>query len=445
MMRPGYGLALKRRDLDRIESRAHWPADKFARFSLGLLQRAAGGPRLRTDTQRVAASKRLVEQLGEFETEVLVGTTAIDYAMKTAFLDHANRGRVAASLRTLGELLRGYTTAALDSEVRDVRDVARRLRREIAKERTRLNRQLMRSRQRGYVGQAVLQEQHASKLTELLKGVDEILTTPEALAVRRLRRSVTARRNPALARLLGQFSLLNPDPLEHLDLRFRLVPNSQTTFPLRHCSEMGVPDWRELNRMWGEGHSQEEILLEFSRREKISNLLRTASATHASLASAGFPDRTRAFREIEDALSRSDHLAALTLSITQAEGVIWDIAARLNRRQIRIYTRRVRNGRSVKCSFLWDPQTQRYRRDSSGRLGNRPVHSARQLILDTRLRSLLETECFSYLVDEFSSDRNRVAHGEPIGARNVEADAIAALVTLATCVAEAHRLSSPTA
>ena len=152
-------------------------------------------------------------------------------------------------------------------------------------------------------------------------------------------------------------------------------------------------------------------------------------------------DRSEPIQEIEKCYRQKCFLAVALVGITQAEGVIWDFASYLNGRNIRVFRRSGKDGR-IYHPYPWDRTLSRYRRlnhprwDSSVKLT-----SARAVLEQTRVGNIISPELYSYFVDEFYDDRNNLAHGR-IGARNIEADAIAAILAFHACLHEVARYLS---
>jgi hypothetical protein len=123
------------------------------------------------------------------------------------------------------------------------------------------------------------------------------------------------------------------------------------------------------------------------------------------------------------------------------EGILWDFAAYLNRRNICIY-KTVPGGKKPRhLPYPWDTKTKQYsqKRLATGRpdYDHNPKHklmSARHMLDKTRLGEYFHKELFDYLIGDFYDERNDLAHGLPCASRETAARAVLCLGAVLTTI-----------
>lgn len=205
------------------------------------------------------------------------------------------------------------------------------------------------------------------------------------------------------------------------------------TFPLRHLGWLSLPAFLKLQRQWQRNTSRDHILEQLAPEIDeafFDNLLQIYDKIKEFLP----VDRSSHLAELKRAWKADCMLGVALIGITQAEGLIWDFAARLRSKGFRIY--KTVTGRHYPYVWDFDSRTFKYRypsghaQDERARLGRKksqPLASARQLLEKTKLGSFMDEMVFSYLVDEFYDDRNRLAHGD-VAKRSLRADAVGAIL-----------------
>jgi|GEM_PF-3566317 len=259
---------------------------------------------------------------------------------------------------------------------------------------------------------------------------------PDLLARQKVSFAVLYRRKAALR-------FFYSSPHDYLGVETALEEKNPfgVSFPLRFMSRfIVVGEYLRLRRKWAGGSPRGEIFLDLVKGDPSegSGMQERLLELNRKILSHFHQDRSGPIQEIEKCYRQKCFLAVALVGITQAEGVIWDFASYLNGRNIRVFKRSGKDGRTYH-PYPWDRTLSRYRRsnhprwDSSGRLT-----SARAVLQQTRVGSIISPELYSYFVDEFYDDRNNLAHGR-IGARNIEADAIAAILAFYACLHEVAR------
>jgi hypothetical protein len=269
------------------------------------------------------------------------------------------------------------------------------------------------------------------QLVMLTKDVD-----PDRLAENKVSFAVFYRR-----RMFWRIFRSSPSDYVGIETLLDYKDPDAVSFPLRFMSQlMAAGDYLRLRRKWMTGTPKEEILLAVQDGDPSegTGLVDELLDLNQRILPYLRQDRSGAIQELEESYRRECFLAAALVGITQVEGIIWDFASYLNRRNIRVFRRAGLGGRALH-PYPWDRELCRYKRtlsphwDTSIRL-----RSARAVLEHTRVGGIIAPELFSYLVDEFYDDRNPLAHGRT-GARNFQTDAIAAVLAFYACMQELAR------
>jgi hypothetical protein len=208
------------------------------------------------------------------------------------------------------------------------------------------------------------------------------------------------------------------------------------TFPLRYLHQLEAAHYEHLRKEWIAGSSHDSIMLYLQYLVPILiHSSEIGDIADKARTLAGF-DVLVGISEIKTCWDSECYLAVTLVSLTQLEGLLWSFAEYLNRRNIRIFHRDKSNGLKYR-PYAWDKATKQYiDHTKTGRATfakKKEIHSARQLLLYTRLSDYINVDLWEYLVADLYSMRNLYAHGNLIG-RNQRADAVASFLALWTCM-----------
>jgi hypothetical protein len=216
------------------------------------------------------------------------------------------------------------------------------------------------------------------------------------------------------------------------------------SFPLRFMAQFMIAgEYLKLRKEWTHGSPREEVLLDLEDGDSSegSGMEDALLELNQKILLHLHVDRSIPIREIEVCYRQKCFLAAALVGITQAEGVIWDFASYLNGHNIRVFKRSGPAGR-ILHPYPWDRFQCRYKRSSYPRWDpSVRLISARNVLENTRVGSIISPELYSYFNDEFYDDRNTLTHGR-IYARNLKLDAIAAILAFYACLHEVDRYLS---
>jgi hypothetical protein len=220
--------------------------------------------------------------------------------------------------------------------------------------------------------------------------------------------------------------------------RIKQCDPDDITFPLRHLGWLSVRAFNRLRQEWANNISRDRILAQLAS-EIHGPVFDQLLQVYCSFKDVLPVDRSSFLEELARAWEAECMLGVALIGITQTEGLIWDFAAYLRSKRARIY--RVVYRRHYPYLWNFESGTFKHRRasghglDEWTRIGKsaRALTSARQLLERTKLGSIIDEAVFSYLVDEFYDDRNKLAHGDVAG-RNLQADAVGAILALRTCL-----------
>jgi hypothetical protein len=260
---------------------------------------------------------------------------------------------------------------------------------------------------------------------------------PSEVGMRRLVSRNAERLFPSFAFMAGL-----RDPITRCAQRLSGATPAQFEMPLRFLQHIGYPDWRRLVEHAADGASRDELLGVLEKLEDTANLPQELETLDAGLKKHGLPDRTAAIQELLASWASHLYLSCAMLAVTMAEGRLWDVAELLNRRRLRIFRSiRTAAGKTRYHAYAWDAAVQKHKRD--GRklsIEKKPLTSGRELILRTRLGSLLNAELRSFLTDEHADYRNPLLHGryEQPATRY---DAVLAMLCCCETLREAGRIA----
>jgi hypothetical protein len=226
--------------------------------------------------------------------------------------------------------------------------------------------------------------------------------------------------------------LMPPDPLQMARRQLAIREALDAAFPLRFLVGQPLDQWLDLHEAWREGASRSQLLAMVEATAPVETVIEDINRLSRSAASQGLADRSSELSELRTTWNSSAFLACTLVAVTQLEGVLWDVAHRMNARNWRIYHRyRGSDGRWHYKAYFWDFTRRRYKWKAPRVVerGTRDVTSVRQLLSQTRLGTLVPIELFSFLVDEYYDDRNAMAHGDT-ATKDYREDAYAALLCL---------------
>jgi len=274
-----------------------------------------------------------------------------------------------------------------------------------------------------------LYQENMQHLQKLEHEIDEAFKNPKDLVIQKLSYSVSYRRKKYLA-FLGFL------PDDYTSIEYRIVRQynpDDLTFPLRFLLQIPVRVYYQLRKEWHKGVSRDDLILMLEKIVRRTNFFAFLLGMNDKLKFV-IRDRTYSIEEMHTTLKKNCFLANTLLGVTQTEGILWDFARYLNRRNIRIFKTLGRHKQRYH-PYEWNYLKGRYRtyKPTMRPKYNKRIKltSVRQVLLNTRMGSIIPPELYSYLIDEFYDDRIKIAHGE-ITDRNFNADAIAAMLCFGT-------------
>lgn len=417
--------------------------DGSARYLItGLIQR-----RFDKSRQRFGTDKKLAEACVAFakSAEFEFSKNSVDRVAWESFVNIKNL-KPTARIEAFRLLWRGYSDSDIAIAAKGIKNDLENFKGLLAKTLSKNDSLKKRASKKGNTFRERAFKANHLKLKEIEKTINRAFQTdPMKIAWRKPYHKVSLRRkrNP--------WARLFPFPDDYLGVRAHLreYDPDLVTFPLRYMTHLPAESYNSLRTMWLEKVSREEIILalaeaevksDFSLHDELDNL-------NSILKSELRQDRANAFKELRFIYKHECYHATTLLAVTQTEGVLWDFASYLNRRNIRIFKQFGRN-RPKPYPYAWDLRKNLYKHVNS--TTGRPIceklyyddnkkgkqlGSARELLQRTRLGSIVSPDLYSYLVDEFYDERTPLAHGR-VTDRNFKVDAIAARYCLYTCMLE---------
>jgi len=214
-----------------------------------------------------------------------------------------------------------------------------------------------------------------------------------------IRRNSWMRREPFVTPLFH-------DRLKRFDPRY-------VEFPLHHL-DFEAKFYFRLEDFWMKTGDRER-LLEKAREatdwpyflEQLKNLYESNSAIVGK-------EYANAIGEVTNLWRNRDFASATIITIAIIEGILWNFAEHLNKKNIRIF--KVKGGK--KLPYRWDWKLSEYKdknpktkRPIVTKNKNNRLRSARELLEKTRLGAIINADFFSFLVSDFYDVRNDIMHG----------------------------------
>jgi len=233
--------------------------------------------------------------------------------------------------------------------------------------------------------------------------------------------------------------LTTPDDYLHVLLNIQRHDPNLIEFALRFMGYLPAITYDLLSLLWLRKYSRDELMLGSVAIEgnSIPDVCKRLLAGDEILAEQLCCRRSIPFKEIAASYECGHYIAATSLATTQTEGILWDFARYLNRRNIRIFKKGRPSG--VCRPYLWNKDKNAYV-DTNPKTkrpicSKKRIYGARALLDKTRLGSFIHPRLISYLVDDFTQDRNPLMHGV-VKDRDYKPDAIAAINCIMACYYE---------
>ena len=336
------------------------------------------------------------------------------------------------------------TERMLAAELEEVIDERDRLRKEIARHLATATRRRDRALQRAIAVKgdgSVPHRERARRLDELLAQI----RTLRGEAHSYYRNTEALARSRAVDRLLkgllprsSAVARLSPPVL--LELRADEVDPDYIDFPLRHIQTMVAGRWRNLYEEWREGATRDALLRKVGAETNWDWHLKSLGRTLGQLGTVlrAF-DRSSLVPELRTTWETGSFAGCALLAVSTTEGLIWDVARRVNRGHRPLFRTDPRRNR---IAYSWDPMTRAYVVDPATgkpKLGKRRLQSAASLLKWTRMSEVYSADMYSYLAYDLPEDRNPLAHGDLQG-RDLKADAVGGMWALIEVAAATERL-----
>jgi hypothetical protein len=334
--------------------------------------------------------------------------------------------------RSFRDFWRGFTDAELEQETIRAKEDIDNIRRDLSSHEKFTRSELNKAERRGLGshGRAGGYRKTIATLESITTNLDRISAVE--VAERRLWRS---------SDLAMPWSNLvsDMDPLEAIRFKLEVHSPLQVSMPLRFLINEPINLWCELNAAWARNAPRAKLLGIVEKHISMDMAFAEIRSLHDALAAKGLPDRSAGIDELGLTWNAGAFMACTLIAVTQAEGIIWDLARLLNSRGILIFRETIdEKGHPVRNAYSWNAIASDYERNEKGDIKhiNQKLNSARMLLSQTRLGGMLSREMYSYLIDEYYDDRNHLAHGATVG-RSFRDDALAAMLCIKAVYQEA--------
>jgi hypothetical protein len=267
-----------------------------------------------------------------------------------------------------------------------------------------------------------------SSLEEIRKMIKMIYRNPSGAARTKLYFNALNRRVPSTISLLFA-------PNDYLGFEYKINARDpkRLMFPLRFLTHIPAKTYDTFELKWLKGANRDQLILSLvdsdSDDRSFFNDLRILSSELGSKINI---NRLNQVEELEKTYFGNCFTSTALLAVTLTEGIIWDFAAYLNKKRLKIYCKKS----DKYYPYEWDHKQKKYKRiKDKTPIANKEykLTSARSLLQKTRLGSIIPESLYSFLIEEFYDDRNELMHGN-FAKRNMKVDAIGALLCLSTSI-----------
>ncbi|MCX5867592.1 MAG: hypothetical protein NT009_09000 [Proteobacteria bacterium] len=334
------------------------------------------------------------------------------------------------SLILFVELWRGFTCAELERELETLKIKRQDLRRKIQSIGNKINRRINdapRGKPRGIIGRKpsspwqatgnsakpLVKDNHKiykyekiqRKLDELRSKIKPIISDDHRFAQAQLIFNANKRRDKLISNRSINYWMQTE--LERLDPLY-------VDFPLNHLNNLPANFILPLRNLW-KNTKNRKILLDKARNDiDWTDFFQSLDNYYAKNLLKISGEHEKSIAEIQNLWKNGNHIAMTILAIVVTEGIIWNFAQYLNRKNIRIFKKH----KGKKYPYLWDKKNTKYK--SINPKTKRPEYSKnyrdrltslRDLMKKTRLGEFLEEDVFNFLVADYYDVRNDLMHG----------------------------------
>jgi hypothetical protein len=204
-------------------------------------------------------------------------------------------------------------------------------------------------------------------------------------------------------------------------------------FPLRFLVHLPLNFYKDLQNKWKETKNKDEIIKIIDCFYLKSDLFEIIKSRCKDLENIISSFRLDVIKELKICFEKEYYTSATLLSVTQTEGILWDFAKYLNRKNIRIFKIKGSKIKQRYYPYEWDYDNKKYKNlKASGypEYSKREILSARMLLEKTRLGEYFYSQVYNYLIDEFYDERCDLAHGNLLSDRNTALKAILCLYSV---------------
>jgi len=199
----------------------------------------------------------------------------------------------------------------------------------------------------------------------------------------------------------------------HINPKLWAYDASVIDFPLRFLGNITIDVYEGMRLDWKEGTSKEELIesIEIQDEEFFDKYLRRVFKVNLDKINK---ERLDLLEEIKYCYLNEKYASTTVLTLTQIEGILWDLADYLNKRRRFIYKKK-KKAKLHYYPYLWDEKTNKYKKVKKTGYPeyeiNNYLTSARDLLEKTRVREFLPKLLVSYFINEFFDERNQIMYG----------------------------------
>jgi len=339
------------------------------------------------------------------------------------------------SLRLFAELWRGFTCEELKRELGTVKEKRQYLRSKIQSIGNKINRRIKIIKLYGGkdTHKIYKYEKIQRRLDELRSKIKPIISDDRRFAQAQLIFNANKRRDKSISKRSINYWMQSE--LERLDPVY-------VDFPLNHLDKLPANFIFPLLNLW-KNTKNRKIILDKARNDiDWTDFFQSLNNCYAKYLLKISGEHEKSIAELQNLWGNGNHIAMAILAIVVTEGIAWNFAQYLNRKNIRIFKKH----KGKKYPYLWDKKDRKYksinpitkRPEAPNTKEVKPLDSLRNLLEITRLGEFLDKDVFNFLVADFYDVRNHLMHGNFHGIE-FSIEATAALLALYSFLVDISR------
>jgi len=186
------------------------------------------------------------------------------------------------------------------------------------------------------------------------------------------------------------------------------------TFPLKYMQWLIVGNFMKLFEEWEKKQDKDNIVKPFEPMIRKDEFFKNMFALFNNNIPKISKNRLPLLKEIKFLYQNERFASCTLLTVTQLEGMLWDLGNYLNKKRKFIYKIDKSRAKIKYLPYEWNKSSKSYKKIKPTKYpdyNQTSLKSARDLLERTRLREFIPEAVLSYIIDDFYDERNELAHG----------------------------------